>query len=170
MITSPMILKQEVILPQQTTETKCHRFDSIIQKAPTQPLTKRGRSSLAQKTDQILKITCTNREMRHHSTHHRPEPTTERHWPENRLNPKISSINGCALVYQRKSSVIATDQKTPDKGLKAPPSICAQNGGGAKVSFSFPRAFILKVCSENPPTLSKHSPASLFLLPHFNST
>jgi len=35
-----MILKQEVILPQQTTETKCNRFDSIIQKAPTQPLTK----------------------------------------------------------------------------------------------------------------------------------
>lgn len=60
MIYSPMILKQEVILPQQTTVIKGHRVNSITEDSDTTTAQKRDRATLAKKVEQILKITCTN--------------------------------------------------------------------------------------------------------------
>lgn len=74
-------------------------------------------------------------------------------WEQTKVQ-KIVRKHGCTLVDQsyRKSSALATDHRTPDKGLKRLPPSILQNGGGAKQNWAklvFLHSLTLKVWSES---------------------
>lgn len=118
MIYSPMILlKQEVFLPQHTAEIKGHGVNSITEDWNTM---RQSRESRTHTEDHQHKQPWVRE--RRHFPHYHPEPREPLTWEQTEVQTIVRK-SGCTLVDQNfRESAIATDQ-SPDKGLKAPPSI-----------------------------------------------